>query len=131
MWAPRPATAPSGAIDRQTRVPPAVACIDAVSALTTDAACNPLLAKMVDIFSPRRFDLYRAFHLYDTAGKRALSVPSFVAAIVSAGFKVTLAQADALKAALRRAAGAPGMPLPNEADVFIDYEAFLDAVVRG
>lgn len=134
-----------GAVSTFLKPSRGVPTIDAVAALSRGGPeCTRVLGAVRRAFAARRFDLYRALSLYDTGRTSALDVPSFVAALTSAGLRVTRAELSCLKAALlrahadahlggggARASGAgsgAGEKLPSEADVFVDYASFFDTL---
>lgn len=108
------------------RPPPAAGTLDAVAALSSTEAGVGLLQRMRTVFGPKRLDVFRALALYDTARRHVLSVPSFLAALVSAGLKLTSSQVLGLSAALCQAAAAGTGRVPVPQDVFVDYESFLE-----
>lgn len=133
--APRPQTAPA-----PQRAPPApqpvpitrTGCVDPVIALGAkdDAEGAAFLSAMRGAFAHRRFELFRALSLYDTARRHSLSGAAFVSALVSAGLKLNPVQADALRRRLAEAAPAQLPNLfrvtPHPEDVSIDYASFTD-----
>jgi len=81
-------------------------------------------------FGGRRFELFRALSLYDTARRQVLSGTAFVSALVSAGLKLNIVQADTLRRRLAEAAPVqlPRMfrAAPHPADVAVDSASFCD-----
>lgn len=106
--------------------------MDVITALSATPEGSAFLDNMRKLFRPKRFDLYRAFSLYDTTRKRALSVQSFIAALTSAGLKLNLQQAEAFKDVLLShvppASVRDGKGKINEHDVGVDYNGFFDAL---
>jgi hypothetical protein len=110
--------------------------VDAIAALSAAPVGAGVLDAVRRTFNLRRYDLYRALHLYDTTRRGALNVPSFCAALVSAGLKLSRPQFDAVKAALVAAAAAAGAggrggvggTSLHENDVQVAYPAFFDGV---
>lgn len=132
-----PAKAAAGGVASAVDADPLT--VDAVAALASSAEGVRFLDSMRGVFGPKRFDLYRAFALYDTPLRRRLNVSSFLAALASAGLKLTHAQGEALKAVLTSAAAAPPMAggkasssswsfRPSEHDVLVDYNDFFDTL---
>lgn len=134
-----------GAVSTFLKPSRGVPTIDAVAALSRGGPeCTRVLGAVRRAFAARRFDLYRALSLYDTSRTSVLDVPSFVAALTSAGLRVSRAELTCLKAALLRAHadahlggggarsgsshGGGGEKLPSEQDVFVDYASFFDTL---
>lgn len=122
----RPRTAPLGTMD--PRPAPERAVLDVVEALNGSTMGKNVLQRMRDVFGTKRLELFRALSLYDTARKHVLSVHSFVAAIVSAGLRLSTTQAAELTKEICRMAGGNTGLIPPSTDVFVDYNAFLDTL---
>lgn len=113
----------------------ASSAVDAVAALSANAGGRAILDAVRRTFNLKRYDLFRSLQLYDSTRRGVLNVPSFAAALVSAGLKLSRAQYEEMKATLTAAAagaaavraGAPAVSL-HEADVMVDFSAFFDAV---
>jgi len=110
------------------RPAPEHAVLDVVEALSGSAMGKSVLQRMRDVFGTKRLELFRALSLYDTTRKHVLSVHSFVAAVVSAGLRLSTTQAADLTREICRMAGGNTGLIPPATDVFVDYNAFLDTL---
>jgi hypothetical protein len=122
----RPRTAPVGSAD--PRPPPEQAVLDVVRALSASPRGGPILDRMREVFGTRRLELFRALSLYDTGRKHVLNVQSFVSAIVSAGLKLSSVQTNELVREICRMAGGSTGLVPPAADVYVDYNNFIDTL---
>ncbi len=122
----RPRTAPAGSAD--PRPPPQRPVLDVVEALSSTQKGAKVLERMRDVFGTRRTELFRALSLYDTGRKHALTAQSFVAAIVSAGLRLSTTQSAELIHEICKLAGGNTGLVPPATDVWIDYNTFLDTL---
>jgi Ca2+-binding EF-hand superfamily protein len=118
------ARAPTGVSSRPAAQ---VGTVDVLAALAGSPDTARVLQSLHATFARRRFDLYRALSLFDTTHRGALNLPSFVAAVTSAGLRLTRAELEAVKGAMLAQAACTGAG-PSEQDVWINHTAFFDAL---
>jgi hypothetical protein len=126
---PAYASASSARASTSVSSPPAQAgTVDVLAALAGTPATARVLQALHATFARRRFDLYRALSLFDTTHRGALNLPSFVAAVTSAGLRLSRVELEAVKVAVLAQAAATGSGGPSEQDVWINHTAFFDAL---